>query len=768
MKTRRQRALIALLSAVLAFTLAFSSCNSLVAPNDIDNISSTHEAGLPGVGMSDNDKITEPSESINDFEEISEAASLDDAQSEEASSEESNGSASEEVSSEVSEMSEEQSVESSDSSEAIKDSEKNKPSTLTPILELGIGDGDYEVGFAKDDYGMKLGPSSFYVNNNEIMIVDYVNPRVLVYRDGKLIDKLETEEIRDLIQTYCRVEGVFDEQYYYCLAASRGLLVVVNRHTEKTIVIDLQTSYRPSNITEYRFICEDNAFYVQCDETTYGESYTDKINTVRYVKIEGENVFNAEPLPEFSTFVDVDACALSTPQKEIKLQTASPNDKVEPTRFRYEGKLGKNAYVVGEHWESSEKDVNGYTKLYSMFYKYSESGELLGNYLWQKYVTIPCTNGFFLGADGELYVICCDVNLYDTSTGKFGIYKVNFGFDDPLPEDKRATSGNQPVKQPSTLTPVIEFGVGDGDHEVGFDYDYFGHMFGPSAFYIHKDELIIVDIANFRAMLYKDGKLVEKLRPDDLKTFIETHGNVSCVFDDEYIYFLAEGYELLAVIDRQTNEYFEIGLRQSDMPSVDRIAISDSEFIVYNGEYFVKCFEIRYIGGDYMNEDRVTRYVKIEGKTISEAPYASELLPYIDQDFCTLNSSETSIRLQTASPDDGIEGWRFHNCGKLGDSSYIACEYWPSVEEDINGYLKLYYMFYKYSKAGKLLGNYLWHMYVPFSSKNAYLLGNDGELYVTVCDVNMKDKSTGKFGIYKVNFGFDEALPVEKRVVMRK
>ena len=178
MKTKRQRALTALLSAVLAFTLIFSSCNSLVEPNDIDNISSTHEAGLPGVGTSDNDKITEPSKNINDFEEISEAASLDDAQSEEASSEESNGSASEEVSSEVSEMSEEQSVESSDNSEAIKDSEKNKPSTLTPILELGIGDGDYEVGFAKDDYDFDLGPSSFYCRSNEILVCDAMNKRL--------------------------------------------------------------------------------------------------------------------------------------------------------------------------------------------------------------------------------------------------------------------------------------------------------------------------------------------------------------------------------------------------------------------------------------------------------------------------------------------------------------------------------------------------------------------------------------------------------------
>ena len=93
------------------------------------------------------------------------------------------------------------------------------------------------------------------------------------------------------------------------------------------------------------------------------------------------------------------------------------------------GKINGDRYVLGEFIRSADKDINGYGTSYTMFNKYNTGGSVEGRYLWRNYSVLNSNNGYVIGYDGELYVICDDVNYDDKSNGKFGIYKVNFGFD---------------------------------------------------------------------------------------------------------------------------------------------------------------------------------------------------------------------------------------------------------------------------------------------------------------------------------------------------
>lgn len=53
---------------------------------------------------------------------------------------------------------------------------------FTEVLRLGIGDGDYEVGY---DYGTHYlhlkGPGGFVIMNSELFILDSVNRRIQVF-----------------------------------------------------------------------------------------------------------------------------------------------------------------------------------------------------------------------------------------------------------------------------------------------------------------------------------------------------------------------------------------------------------------------------------------------------------------------------------------------------------------------------------------------------------------------------------------------------------
>lgn len=377
MKHNNQRVITALLAAVLVLTLVFSACNSLVEPPDIDNISSTVEAGLPG---GEDKSIGQSDGSVDNSNELNTAISTEDTQS--------------------------------DSSEANKDSEKNKPSTLIPILELGIGDGDYEVGYIESDWAAPLlaGPEYFDVYENEILIGDSINKRLLLYSEGKLIDKVDVSE-------YHWEACTLDDAYYYIISVYHNSLLKIDRKTKTVSPIKISIA----NAYFEGFFRNGNDILIQINEYD---------GDITYRKITGDAVETESDFIRVEIYVDkaTGVSMLKKNGKNVNLKfdaIANASSLLLPVDI--EGRYAKQRVYVGG-------------KFYTAYFKIDESGECEGIYVSDS--ELQSLTGNFeekVDDDGNLLVVYKSVD-------KVGIYKVVFGMD-IIPQKER----NEIVRTSSTI-----------------------------------------------------------------------------------------------------------------------------------------------------------------------------------------------------------------------------------------------------------------------------------------------------------------------------
>ncbi len=211
-----------IIALLLAFGLAFlSACNNTEPPAQLGDDSSS--VSTVSGAESEEESSDEPSDDTS--------LTSDDTSIPEMSLEESSQAA--EKSSEAVQSVEE----SSEPEEPVSIPPEGTPSTLVPVLEFGYGDGDYELGYGEpDEDGRREGPQGMWLNGNEILINDSLNHRLLVYCDGKLIDKVDTSKY-----PYTFNCAITDE-YYYLVDKYGNAAYRVDRKTKKFEEMEIEGS----------------------------------------------------------------------------------------------------------------------------------------------------------------------------------------------------------------------------------------------------------------------------------------------------------------------------------------------------------------------------------------------------------------------------------------------------------------------------------------------------------------------------------------------
>lgn len=376
--TTRKALLTILLAAMLLLTPVFAACS-----NDTPNDGSS----LP---VSSDVPYIPSAPDIEPSEEESADMSIPTESSEESEE------------SDISEPSEaSQPFEEGDTSEEGETSqppytEEKQPSTLTPILELGIGDGDYEVGYVVSDWAAPLleGPTSFDINGDEIIIGDLVNERLLLYRDGKLIDKVD-------ISDYYGEACTLDDDYYYLLHAYQNSLIKINRKTKKVSPIEIDMS----DMYFVEFIRKENDIYIELN--VYGG------DTV-YLKIIGDKT---EAVTDFKPAEIIEDKAAGT-------LTLKKGDKAVELKFGAIENASSMFLPVDIEGMYAKQRYLAVDQFYSAYFKIGESGECEGIYVSDSELQ-SLTGNFSERVDGNGNFV-----VVYKKDDKVVIYKVNFGFDE--------------------------------------------------------------------------------------------------------------------------------------------------------------------------------------------------------------------------------------------------------------------------------------------------------------------------------------------------
>lgn len=650
---------------------------------------------------------------------------------------------------------EESSEQSEEASEHISETSDEEPAIertkLTPVLELDIGlyAGDNELAAECGDYGYAQLSSEFFVRGNEILIYDYGNRRLLLYRDGALADKVNVEE--ELLKT----QGVdsellmlicaFDEKYYYIFQPHYPdhKLIVIDRTTKEYTYIKADFRESLCGYDEYSFVINNSEIYLLTAET-YESCF----------RIDGKTITEADnPL----------GCTLDANGRKPYLVMGDEKIPLERSPgwkdLSYlECKINGDQYLISCPYYSDFLKPNGYGKLFETFYRYDSDGNLTGRYLWKKNF-LAQTHGYTVGEDGELYVIMFDINMRDFSTGKLSINRVEFGMDEPFSEKKDyepdVTVELPPPENPTKLTPIIELSAGDGDYEVGFCQNVYGEAQSAIECAVYKNEVLVFDYLNTRILIYSDGKLTDEIDTSDfIKLPYDIHyamqdDHVYCRFDDKYYYILNE-YDLL-VIDRKTKAQTVLDLTEgkSDKPS-----------------YWVKL--VQYGANVYlekMTSARMDKYYKVEstyfvlsGTTLSESDAHQRFSIRQDGRRNYLLADGKEIELEY-SPDWDLD-CRLTPEGISGDGSYVLSSRIQSYLADVETTRKSHRVFYKYNAEGKIVGRYTWEMpYYNNIDSHGYAFDENGEFYIVLyTDVEISSDnsvSDATFGIYRIDFGMD-------------
>ena len=381
--TTRKALLTILLAAMLLLTPVFAACGN----DTLDDGS-----GLP---VSSDVPYIPSAPYIEPYEEGSADMSIPTESSEE--SEESDISEPSEASQpfEESETSEEGDTSEEGETSQPPYTEEKQPSTLTPILELGIGDGDYEVGYVVSDWAAPLlaGPEYFDVYENEILIGDSINKRLLLYSEGKLIDKVDVSE-------YHWEACTLDDDYYYLLHAYQNSLIKINRKTKKVSPIEIDMS----DMYFVEFIRKDNDIYIELN--VYGG------DTV-YLKIIGDKT---EAVTDFKPAEIIEDKAAGT-------LTLKKGDKAVELKFGAIENASSMFLPVDIEGMYAKQRYLAVDQFYSAYFKIGESGECEGIYVSDSELQSLTGNFSERVDDNGNFVV-----VYKKDD-KVVIYKVNFGFD---------------------------------------------------------------------------------------------------------------------------------------------------------------------------------------------------------------------------------------------------------------------------------------------------------------------------------------------------
>jgi len=406
-----------LLAAGLA---ALSACNSTVPSVQPGEGAASSNSSIPEVSIPE---VSIPDESS---EEPSDDISITDSSAEESSQ-----------GAEESSEAEQSDEESSEPEEPVSIPPEGTPSKLVPVVEFGFGDGDYELGYSKPDKnGKREGPQGMWLNGNEILINDHLNHRLLVYRDGKLIDKVDTSKY-----PYTFNCAITDE-YYYLVDKQGNAAYRVDRKTKKFEAMEI---HGPDGDPDWRYHFIHNPKDSTIDIYAYGgnnDRYGEKRNTIIGLKV--------TPIPEVATWnqlymppyqiVDSEEEGWCVWDYDFQLDfdyAITPvnlirdTDKLK-TYDRYVlSEAARTTAIACQH--ISYKDENG-TSYYTIYSKIIKHGVIAGRYITPTWNPIDSEARFkedphnfsnfkhIVTDDGDLLVV------YGDET-HVGIYKVEFGMD---------------------------------------------------------------------------------------------------------------------------------------------------------------------------------------------------------------------------------------------------------------------------------------------------------------------------------------------------
>jgi len=302
-----------------------------------------------------------------------------------------------------------------------------------------------------------------------------------------------------------------------------------------------------------------------------------------------------------------------------------------------------------------------------------------------------------------------------------------------------------PEGTPTKLVPVVEFGFGKGDYKLGYHKDYYGFVHGPRGMYISGNEILIHDDINDRFVVYRDGKLIDKV---DISVYHNVY-NFTFLVSDEYYYAIDRVGRAAFRIDRQTKEFEEIIFKTNDL--------SEEEYYRWS-YYFFTVGDSLYIHGYHPEKEDVCYLINGTATSPAELPPTENefSIRTLAGDFVLADSNGPISKLDIAEEKDKIDIDTY----LLGGAKYIHQEIGFR-----RGDYEFYNIFYKLSKSGKIIGRYVQlrnsNTYKPMWSLNysghdfEYKLTDEGDLLVVYGDET-------HVGIYKVEFGMDE-LPEELR-----
>lgn len=325
--------------------------------------------------------------------------------------------------------------ESSEPEESVSVPPEGTPTTLVPVVEFGYGDGDYELGYGKPDKdGRRAGPQGMWLNGNEILINDHLNHRLLVYRDGKLIDKVDTSKY-----SYTFNCAITDD-YYYLVDKSGAAAYRVDRKTKKFEVLEIEGSNGEAGWS-YHFIRnpKDSTIDVYAYD---GNGSDEKRNTIIGLKV--------TPTPEVCTwnFLYFPPYQLASFEEtgwmlwDYDLQFGSESfipvdliensDKVKSYHYYVLSKEDRTSAIGCQHIRYNDGGKG--TSYYTAYYKIVKGGVIAGRYVtpsWdpydnERYGDDPHNFSNFRNIvtdEGELLVVNGDDK-------HVGIYKVVFGMDE--------------------------------------------------------------------------------------------------------------------------------------------------------------------------------------------------------------------------------------------------------------------------------------------------------------------------------------------------
>ncbi len=421
-----------IIALLLAFSLAFlSACNNTEPPAQLGDDSSS--VSTVSSAESEEESSDEPSDDTSLTSDDTFIPEMSLEESSQAAEESSEAVQSVEESSEPEQSAEE----SSEPEEPVSIPPEGTPSTLVPVLEFGYGDGDYELGYGEpDEDGRREGPQGMWLNGNEILINDSLNHRLLVYCDGKLIDKVDTSKY-----PYTFNCAITDE-YYYLVDKYGNAAYRVDRKTKKFEEMEIEGSNGEEGWS-YHFIRNPKDSTI--DIYAYGgSSYDEKRNTIIGLKV--------TPTPEVCTWNylywppyqivnfeeggwhmwDCDG-QLDFDYAISPITLIEDTDKLKTHCYYVLSEEARTSAIACQHMTYDDGE-NG-TSYYTVYTKVVKGGVIAGRYItpsWNPPDAETHYNEDFHNFSNFRHIVTDerDLLVVDGDETHVGIYKVVFGMDE--------------------------------------------------------------------------------------------------------------------------------------------------------------------------------------------------------------------------------------------------------------------------------------------------------------------------------------------------